>query len=115
RGIDDDVSAPEASRAERHAEPPEVFTRTLRIDDRPRRGKDPLQERGLDGEEPSERRLLRLERGKVVLSRDGDFREIVEGLDVAGRDSGLLERAADMRRSRMRVSDGVTQTRAQIR
>ena len=104
-GIDDDVSGAEPRGAESHAKAPEVLARTLRVDDRSRRGEDPLQQRRLHREETAKRRVVRLQRGKIVLSRDRDLRQVVYRLDVAGRDSGLLERAAHVRRPCVRVSD----------
>ena len=113
--VDRDVPAPEAGGGERHAEAPEVVALPLRVEDGPGRGEDALQPPRLDRQQAAEGWIGGLQRGHVVLARDGDARQIVQRGHVPRPDPHLVERAADVRRARVRPGHRLSQPGAQVR
>src|SRR5207237_245429 len=65
-GVHHDVSGAEARRRECDAEPPEVLSFTLRIEDRAGRGEDPLQPAGVHRDQAAEWRFAGLTRWEAV-------------------------------------------------
>ena len=120
-GVDRDVPASEARGRERHAEAPEVVALPLRIEDRSRRGEDALQPPRLDRQQAAEGELAGLQRGEIVLARDGNLGEVVERNHVLGPDrclvrpdARLVEDAPDVLSASVRPRHGLAQPRPQV-